>query len=307
MRRILGLIAALAAVACEAQTSEDDDASIVTQEVSTATTRICSWNVRRLGHDFDDRPKDIEVTATIIDTHCDVIAVQEVMQKDGGATPGYVALLEQLGADWGGVITEQPRPASPSANSEHYAFYFRKSHATLCRGWKAARTIADEEDAFLREPAWTCLKLPGRKRDLLLVSYHAVYGSPIERRREVGWLDDDLDHDGKADDVLRGIRASRSSEADVMIVGDFNLGSSELAEALPRFVDLADGKGSTLNLRDEITDNLFDHVIVPADDAAGLGATRAEVLDVRKYMKGDTFFRSVSDHLPVRFQLAPSE
>jgi endonuclease/exonuclease/phosphatase family metal-dependent hydrolase len=269
-------------------------------------TRVCSWNIRRLGHAFDHLPKNIEVTASIIEDNCDVIAVQEVMQTTGGATPGYADLEGALGSAWDGMITDHPRPNTNSSSAEHYAFFFRKSAAAQCSGWRGARDVSDEPDTFLREPAWTCLKLNGRSRDLLLVTYHALFGSLAERRREVGALDDDLDRDGLADDVVRSVQASRRN-ADVLIVGDFNLTPRELAEELPRYKDLTKGSGSTVNATDEVTANLYDHLLVPPNQPALAGLKPAEVIDVRRSSGSDSFYKNVSDHLPIRFVVETSE
>lgn len=306
---MLGVTATIALAACEGYATRDEaseTATTIVQAASASPIRVCSWNMRRLGHDFDDRPKDVTVAAKIIESHCDLLAVQEVMQKGGGKTPGHSALLEALGNDWSGVITDAPRPNTTSSSSELYAFYFRRAEVAVCPKWEGARFVSDAKDAFLREPSWSCFAIPGRERELLLANYHAIYGSIVERRREVTLLDDDLDEDGVDNDVMTEVRASRPHEVDVIVLGDFNLTTNDLANVLPRFVDLTKGTGSTLNLRDGVTKNLFDHALVAEDDADSLGATSAVVLDVRAYASDDTFYRSVSDHLPIRFELARS-
>jgi endonuclease/exonuclease/phosphatase family metal-dependent hydrolase len=278
----------------QAQASELDTAR-------AATARICSWNIRRLGHLFDHRAKDLEATASIITDNCDVVVVQEVMQTRGVAV-GYDALLAKLGDTWGGIVTDKPRPNTTAANAERYAWYYRKTAAKPCANWQAPQYLPDDEDIFLREPAWTCLKVGVHARDLILVSYHAIFGSISERKREVGWIDDDLDEDGRPNDVVRAIRKSRPG-ADVLFVGDFNLKKNEIAAVLPEFKDLTAGTGSTINDGDEITDNLYDHLLLAPDEPLARELAPAEVLDVRSAAKSDTYFRSISDHLPIRFVL----
>jgi endonuclease/exonuclease/phosphatase family metal-dependent hydrolase len=267
--------------------------------------RICSWNIRRLGHLFDGRSKDLVATAKIMKDHCDVVVTQEVMQVAGGSTPGFTELRDVLGFSWDGVITEEPAPNETSGNSEHYAFYWRASVASPCPGWTGgARRLRDDDDDFLREPAWFCVKVRDHARELVLASYHAVYGTPGQRRREVGAIDDDLDGDGKKGDVFRAMGASRPG-ADLLLLADFNQTTSELAEALPTYDDMTVGAGSTLNAADEITTNLFDHVVLPPASPLRAEMKPAEVLDVRSYAKGDSYFRSISDHLPIRITLRP--
>ncbi|MBX3218958.1 MAG: hypothetical protein KF795_00485 [Labilithrix sp.] len=294
--------------ACAAPQEEEAAAAAgQAARVEDAGARICAWNIRRLGHLFDHREKDLDGTAKVIDEQCDVVAVQEVMQTTGGGSAGYDALFAKLGARWDGMVADRPRPDTSTPNAEHYAFFYRKGVATHCTGWNAVKYLPDDEDAFLREPAWICLKVQGFSRELLLTAYHAIRGSgPQFPRREVGLLDDDLDLDGKPDDVVRIIKRSRPGDAAVLIVGDLNVKPRDLAAALPTFKDLTVGRGSTLNQHDEITDNLIDHLIVPPGEPLA-SIPPAEVLDIRRYATGDTCFRSISDHLPIRFRLPTTE
>jgi hypothetical protein len=89
------------------------------------------------------------------------------------------------------------------------------------------------------------------------------------------------------------------------MVGDFNLTPRDMEVALPAWKDLTTGSGSTINSDDGVSNNLYDHVLVPPDEPNLAGLRPAEVLDVRSYAKDDTFFRSISDHLPIRFVLSP--
>ncbi len=305
-RACLAAASAVVLWACGPNGDASDDEAVDSASAELATgARVCSWNIRRLGHNFE-RPKDIKVTASVIDRNCDVVAAQEVMQL-GGVPVGHSELLQTLGDAWAGVVTEKAQPDDPvRSSSEHYAFYVRRSRASLCTDFSGVKQFRDDEGTFQREPAWTCLKINGRSNELMLVSYHAIFGSVAERRREVGALDDDLDHDGRRDDLLRAVRASRSGGPDVVVVGDFNLTPPSIASELPTWKDLTTGAGSTLNATDEITANLYDHVLVPPDQPSLDGVEPAEVLDVRELADRDTFFRSVSDHLPIRFTLRAS-
>jgi endonuclease/exonuclease/phosphatase family metal-dependent hydrolase len=293
----------LLTVACAAADGEHADTT--QQGASTFRgARVCSWNIRRLGHLFDHREKDLVGTAKAIDDQCDVVAVQEVMQTTGGGSAGFEALRAKLGAAWDGMVASRPRPDTTSSNSEYYGFYYRREVAKPCSGWTAVRYLPDEQDAFLREPAWTCLSVKGFARELLIASYHAMFGSgPADPKREVSWLDNDLDLDGTKDDVVRTMRASRPGNAAVLIMGDLNLPSRDLAEALPTFKDLTVGSGSTINGNDQVTDNLYDHVLAPPDEPLGAMLAPAEVVDIRRYATQGSYFGSISDHLPIRFVL----
>lgn len=291
--------------------SQADEPTESTDQDVTAGSgrRVCSWNMRRLGNQFDQRPKDLPTAAKIIKANCDLIAVEEDMAT---GTPtamtntGYADLLTALGSRyWGGLATSTPAPMPQTSNSEHYAFYFRKSAVSVCDGWGTeAKRLPDPEDVYIREPAFGCFKFKSSTNELVLAAYHALFGQPADRKREVGFLDDDNDQDGQKDDLFNLMKASRpGTTPDVVLVGDFNLNPNEIKEVLPRYTDLTDGNGSTLNEQDGISPNQYDHVIVMPDQRMVTAGTKpAEVLDVRsQHAEGVSFYRSVSDHLPIRF------
>jgi hypothetical protein len=116
----------------------------------------------------------------------------------------------------------------------------------------------------------------------------------------------DLDFDGQRDDLFRKMAKSRPAGADVLLLGDFNLKPNEMADVLPTYKDLTNGNGSTVNADNQITDNQYDHVLVqPSSPLASLPP--AEVLDVRDYAGSDGFFKTISDHVPIRFTLPDAE
>ncbi|MBX3230347.1 MAG: hypothetical protein KIT84_03570 [Labilithrix sp.] len=309
----LFILASLLFVACAAEGDDVDD-DLESEDIGEATSdviagggrRVCGWNVRRLGNNFENQPKDIDAVATVIRDNCDIVALTEVMvtiSQSGTNTGGFDALMAKLGTRyWGGTITSQPVPNPPTSNSEYYAFIYRKSAAAPCNGFATPRYMKDPQDVFIREPAYACFKVNASSKELVLGAYHALFGSPIERRREVSFLDDDLDRNGKPDDLFAAMKASRSGSPDVLLLGDFNLTPSELKDALPRYVDLTVGTGSTINSKNEITSNLYDHAVVPADSRLLKAGTKpARTLDVRRVAKKNTtFYTSVSDHLPIR-------
>lgn len=308
-------IAGISSAACAADL--DGSADVQSQDATKGSSyvpraaagkRICSWNIRRLGHGFDGKDKDLDLVQKVISANCDLIAVQEVMQTtaDGVTTvPGYDALVKEMGTTyWGSVRTEDARPAGTSSNSERYAWFWRKSAVSPCEGFTDARYIDDPENAFLREPAYACFKLKAHPREVVLATYHALYGSEPERKREVALLDDDLDGDGKADDIFRTFRASRPG-ADVIMVGDFNLTPNQLKTSLPTYGDLVAGTGSTLSTTGAVSSNQYDHVLVMPDEPVASKLAPAVTLDVRNVATSErAFFQTVSDHLPIQLVLA---
>lgn len=286
----------------------DENADSTSEDLSSTSRRVCSWNIRRLGNNFQNEPKDMSAVAKVIRDNCDLVAIEETMvtiAQSGTNSGGYDALLTALGSRyWGGVITDSPVPDPVTSNSEYYSFVFRKSAVSTCPSSKVER-LPDPKDVFIREPAWACFKLKSQPRELVVAAYHALFGAPTARKQEVSFLDDDLDGNGKPDDLFAAMKASRpGGDPDVLLLGDFNLGSRELAEALPNYVDLTNGKGSTINLSDDITTNQYDHAVVPKDSRLLGHVSPAETLDVRKVAKpGSKYYSTVSDHLPIRLNI----
>lgn len=302
---ILAVAAAFGLCACAAGELEPGDEVQASTEsaIIGQGKRICSWNVRRLGHDFDSKPKNIDLVQKVISANCDLIAVQEVMQTTGNVVPGFDALAKELGATyWGSLRTVEARPNTTSSNSERYAYFWRKSVVSPCKGFSDARYITDTTGKFLRDPAYACFKVKAHAREIVLATYHALYGSSIERKREVTLLDEDLDGDGKANDIFRSLRSARPG-ADVVMVGDFNLTNAEIKQALPTYVDLTASGGSTLNSDNDVTTNQYDHVIMMPDEKLATEIAPAKTLDVRSVATGTQYFGTVSDHLPIQFVL----
>lgn len=165
-----------------------------------------------------------------------------------------------------------------------------------------ARYVKDARGAFLRDPAYACFKVKAYTREIVLATYHALYGSELERKREVSLLDDDIDGDRKADDIFQSLRAARPG-ADVLMVGDFNLTTDQIKRTLPTYLDLTAGGGSTLNSANDVTTNQYDHVIMMPDEKLATEVAPAKTLDVRSIATGSGYFGTVSDHLPIQLVL----
>ncbi|MFO7599440.1 MAG: SH3 domain-containing protein [Candidatus Desulfacyla sp.] len=260
--------------------------------------RLGAWNIKKLGHSND---KDFATVAQIIEDHFDILAVVEVMQKQRDH-PGYDDLMATLSEGWAGMVTATPRPRTGSGNSEFYAVVYRKDRVRPCEGWDTLRYQVDNDgsdtgqgpDHFSREPAYGCFASPVDGAigvDFLLGAYHARWAggdtSAIQGEAE------------QLDAVFDAMGAARPGEGDLWIVGDFNLVPADLAEIF-QSGDRTQGSGSTLNTQGELTDNLYDHVLVHDEAASDELVGNAHVLDARDSV--DTpkeFYDRVSDHLPI--------
>jgi hypothetical protein len=268
-----------------------------------STIRLGCWNLKKLGHGT----KDFTSVAHVIDDNFDVLAVVEVMQKARAHT-GYDELLTTLGPNWSGQLTERPRPNTDSSNSEFYAVLFRNQSVRPCAGWTELRYQPDGDgsatgtgsDVFVREPAFGCFQFGPAQHpsgDFLLAAFHATFQGSTAINAEVGRLGE----------VFQTMQAARPGEKDLFIVGDFNRTPPDIAKLLPNVADRTKGVGSTLNFTGALTANLYDHVLVFDEQASQEMQGDARVIDVRDVV-GDhaTFYRTVSDHLPIVVQLRAS-
>lgn len=275
--------------------------------VVSATTelRLGAWNIRKLGH---GDAKDYSLLVAAIESHFDILAVVEVMQKAGGH-PGYDRLMQELGPQWSGMVTTIPLPNTSSGSAEFYAIIFRPSRVRTCDQWPSLRIHEDHdgsesglgEDVFSREPAFGCfvaVRSDGSAGfDFLLAAYHARWAE--------GDVSDIQGEVSRIPAVFSSMAALRPGERDLLIAGDFNLRPTDLALAMPHF-DATAGTGSTLNSAGDVTMNLYDHLVIFDQAATSELVQPATVLDLRSHAASNqVFFRTVSDHLPIvaRFRI----
>ena len=208
--------------------------------------RLGAWNIKKLGH---GTRKNYPLVSQIIDDNFDVIAIIEVMQKQL-AHPGYDALMQQLGSGWDGLITDKPRHDTSSGSSEFYAIVYRKNAVRPCTGWTTLQYYPDNDgsehgtgpDRFSREPAYACFEAGFDSGavgvDFMLAAYHATWSDGNE--------DEIVDEVSNLDGVFTAMGQAKPGEADLMIVGDFNLIPTILHETVSA-ADRTEGSGSTLN------------------------------------------------------------
>lgn len=282
-----------------------------TQTLSSAeeageVIRVGSWKLKHLGPDTDT---SVQLVAQIIEANFDVLAVIGVTQRQGGH-PGYDALLAALGSGWAGMVTDSPRPNIASASAGYYAILYRSSLVCPCSEWKKLVYHEDNDgsgldrgsDHFLREPAFGCFKAPMNKKyagvDFLLGVYHA--------RGEGADVDEIKEEVDRIDDVFAAMQASRQGERDIIIAGDFNLVPAHLQQVLDVLVKTR-GSASTLDSTGELTDNLYDHLLILDEQATTEMIDPPTVIDVRSVaLSPREFYRTCSDHLPAVIRLRAS-
>lgn len=102
------------------------------------------------------------------------------------------------------------------------------------------------------------------------------------------------------DNVFTAMGTAFPGEEDLLILGDYNLVPEDLQQALSKESKVT-GTGSTLNTTGGRTQNLYDHLLVHDDNENRELLGNGEVLDVvSKAATPRDFFKTVSDHLPIR-------
>lgn len=265
-----------------------------------ASLRMGAWNVRRLGAEEET---DVALLARLIERHFDLLGLVEVMQTGAGGHAGLDRLMESLGPAWSCNVTASPRPNLRSPFAEFYAILFRKDTVAPCDDLRHLEfhPEGDGSDSggpglFLREPAFGCYRrsTSGMERgfDFLLGVYHARWGTGVSSE-----IADEVRH---LDQVLERQASLHPAEKDILLLGDFNLGSTEL-QAVVKAHDATEGSGSTLNRSGERSDNLLDHLLVMNPDYTHELLGAAQVLDLRSEAgSGTAYVERISDHLPIR-------
>ena len=139
-----------------------------------------------------------------------------------------------------------------------------------CTNWTTLQYYPDNDgsehgigpDRFSREPAYACFEAGFDSGaggiDFILGAYHATWSDGNE--------DEIVNEVSNLAAVFTVMRQAKSGEADLLMVGDFNLIPSILHEAVSA-ADRTEGSGSTLNSNGDRTINLYDHILVH-DEAA---------------------------------------
>jgi endonuclease/exonuclease/phosphatase family metal-dependent hydrolase len=259
------------------------------------TSRLCSWNLRKLGQ---TEGTNHELVAAIVDSHCDAVALQEVMDS-GGSAPGYDALLIALGREWSGTRTAGSMPKGAAGAAEYYAFVWRTRQWRPCGATLAFDPSAGSTpgvNIFVRPPAFLCLAAAasGPQLAVLMGSYHAPWN--------------DGDKSGASEEAFHLAQVVEEVEAGsgapALLFGDFNLQSSELATSTTLH-DRTTGLGSTLSPDGSRTNHLYDHLLVRSEPTWPQISELAQPLDVRFWAGSpEDFLRQASDHLPLRATIA---
>jgi endonuclease/exonuclease/phosphatase family metal-dependent hydrolase len=240
---------------------------------------LATWNVRILSDNSRD-DQELEQIASILSRY-EFVALQEV--RDTIVLDRLVALLP----DYAYIAS----PPVGRGVSERYAFFYHTGRIDVT----AEPTLApDPDDIFIREPFVG--HFAADSFDFSIVSVHIIYGDSItQRRTEVSALAE----------ILMAVDTANGSEADILLVGDFNLPPDDQAWDLPTYRPLVPPDMPTTITDRSSYDNIWFRP-----------ATTHEIFaDIEIYLFDELLFTNndraaslaVSDHRPVRARFSTVE
>lgn len=257
------------------------------------TALIASFNTLHLGWKNSNYYKKAEAIA-----HFDLIALQEVMSKDG--LRRLASELERLtGEKWEWHISKQSFGRSNNYR-EYYAFIYKKDFVKLVRSLGA---YDDLEDKFIREPYGAQFKIGDF--EFVLVNCHLVFGNKkSDRQLEAMEL-------SKVYDYFK----DKSKLKSLFILGDFNLPAYDDAFAnLFKHSDLifyAIDPSNKTTIGHNGLANSYDNIFYSFENTKEYTGRNGvyNFLEEKKYLEkyGDKRFsilrKELSDHLPIYIEV----
>jgi endonuclease/exonuclease/phosphatase family metal-dependent hydrolase len=283
---------------------DDETISRPTPSTPAGTLRLASFNVLHLGW---NNGKDLSKLAQILARY-DVIALQEVMKKSGGARDPLVDLktvrreLEAFtGSSWAFQAT--PGPIGRKTYREYYAILYRTDRVAFTG---ESRVFSDPNDTFIREPFYATFR--AGNFDFTLVTMHAI-----------GPGDETLDDEIRAlQDVFENIQNESVCEDDVLLVGDFNTpagdGDWAALRAIPPMTNLIPAATKT-SIGIKGIANAYDNIWMQGNHTSRefTGRVGAYYFFEDLYAERENPYKAareeLSDHVPVwaKFQTALSD
>ncbi|KAM9326571.1 uncharacterized protein PAF06_002792 [Gastrophryne carolinensis] len=265
--------------------------------VSTATFKICSFNIKTFGEAKASNKKIMDALVKIL-TRCDISVIQEVRDSKGEAVPALVTELNRYdGIHWYKHL--ESKRLGKNSYKEQYAFIYRSDTVKLVDWYQYVEDNPDDPDAFAREPF--IVRFRSSKtvvKEFVLMSHHTC---PREAGKEISRLLQ----------VMLDVK-SRWKIENIMLLGDLNAACGYVTVDEWKNIQLqssktfhwliSDKEDTTVNKR---THCAYDRIVVhgeeflkaivpgsakPYNFQKKLGLTEEEALEV-------------SDHFPVEVHL----
>ena len=254
---------------------------------------VGSFNVQAFGLTKMDKVGVPEALVSIADRY-DVLLIQEVRDKSGGAIAELLSLLNAAtDDDFALVISDR---LGRSVSKEQYAFLYRPSKLSVVTSYHFDDGAEPTADFFEREPFIVQFASATTGRDFAVAALHT---SPDTTPEELAYLDE-----------VKADMTARLAEEDLLLMGDFNAGCSYLTPTEMATLPIATDPTVTWQIPDSADTTTsttvcpYDRILTTESAAAQVVAGSAAIytFDVPLNLS-PTLTKQVSDHYPVEILL----
>jgi endonuclease/exonuclease/phosphatase family metal-dependent hydrolase len=248
------------------------------------TLRIGAFNIQIFGKSKAGKPEVMDVLAKIIRTY-DVVAIQEIRDKDQTALPKLVNLTNTNDSDYLYIVSER---LGRTTSKEQYAYIYNSQTVRL-NGTPETYPEPNGTDPFHREPYIASFEALNGSFDVTLIVIHT---DPDEATEEINALDA----------VVNYTQNNYPDEQDFIVMGDLNADCSYFDEDLNSTMS-ASGYywciNNSIDTTTSATNCTYDRIIItsPAvsDYTGDSGVFRYDIA----YNLTEDETRAVSDHYPI--------
>jgi endonuclease/exonuclease/phosphatase family metal-dependent hydrolase len=286
----LALIAAILAVAIVAGCVGEDSvtfnsAPVTESNISTdnATLRIGAFNIQVFGKSKASKSEVMDVLADIIRTY-DIVAIQEIRDKDQTALPQLVELINANGTQYKFIVG--PR-LGRSVSKEQYAYIYDNETVNL-NGTPWTYPEPNGTDPLHREPFIAAFQAVNGSFDATMIVIHV---DPDNATEEINALSE----------VVNFTRERQPTEDDFIIMGDLNADCRYFDEDSNSTMS---GNyfwciNNSIDTTTKATDCTYDRLIITegavSDYTGNSGVYRYDTI----YNLTEDETQAVSDHYPV--------
>ncbi|MEM7473392.1 MAG: endonuclease/exonuclease/phosphatase family protein [Planctomycetota bacterium] len=263
-----------------ATASSSPQYSSVIPERSASKILVGSFNMQRLGKSKMKDPWVMERLAQVVRSF-DVIAIQEINNKEQKAIPTLLTYVNKEGANY--AYTISPLLGRSERYLEQYAFVYDTTRVRS--GQEYTYTVSDQEDMMHREPFVGRFQAVSKSQpfEFTLVNVHT---DPDEVKQELDVLAF----------VYQQVRQYESPEDDVILLGDLNQAPGKLQqlEQIPSMRSLV-GNMPTMTKGEKTNDNILVNAQATLEFTGRSGTFDLE----QAFQLSEKDALRLSDHLPV--------
>jgi endonuclease/exonuclease/phosphatase family metal-dependent hydrolase len=248
------------------------------------TLRIGAFNIQVFGKSKAAKGEVMDILAKIIRSF-DVVAIQEIRDKDQTALPKIVNLVNANGSQYEYIVG--PR-LGRSASKEQYSYIFNNRTVHL-NGTPWTYLEPNGTDPFHREPYIAAFEAANGSFDVTLIVIHT---DPDEATQEINALDA----------VVNYTQSKYPTEEDIIVMGDLNADCRYFDEDSYSTMNSSDYFWCINNSVDTTTKNTdctYDRIIITkeavSDYTGNSGVYRYDTI----YNLTEEETQAVSDHYPV--------